>query len=337
MGALLSVTVSLLLSGVARAEPPTAAEWRPSLDQPLPMVRADAALGMVVLTVGAPAAWGQPDRLVLAPRGDRAAGHYAIAGVVATGLPPELAAVRGRAITVHTPAGRCAGTVGELMVVSRQSWMEGYAGWTYPEGSCAAWDAACDAHILKETLEMSGERLLVGVVAGCAVGFEDTVATLGGASVAWGVTDAPETVRHTEAMARLRTTAPWQEAQAGWVASGDRDEASGSSAQWGESPRVATFTVGKRTFVTATDEMGGCGYYSASVWAAWELVARRGRTAWRPVPTPKTLTSFDASVAFDRGGEGLPTFLNGWRAVAPSGGGLVEAARFEEPWIGCGC
>lgn len=314
-----------------------AAAWRADPAAPLPVLPADPAVGLVLLATEAPAEWGAPDHLVLTPRGDRAGGHLAIAGVTARALPADLAGWQGAELSVQTPAGSCAATISALMVVSRQSWMDGYAGWAADDGPCTHPGPTCDAEILRETLASTSERLLVGVVAGCPTE-GGAVATRPGVLVGWAAAEPAASPLFTEAMDHLRDTAEWRAAQAAWEASEEHADAvteDNPAPRWGEAPRVARLRLGGRTWVSATDEMGGCGSFWAATWAVWELETRKGRVVWRRVPVAEGLGAWDVQVVSGSGS--MPTFQSDWRIVAPAAGRLGEVARFEEPWAGCGC
>lgn len=298
-----------------------AAPWQAGPGDVAPVL--DTPLGpWVILAVEAPGEWSGPQSLWLEANGTSE--HSAIAGAPAVGLPPELETWRGRAVTVQTAAGSCSTAVSELDVVSRASWMEGFANWEVGEdcelSGAGALSPACREAQLNEVLAFN-ERLLVGKLAGCEGDGAMAVAQGGHAPVAWRQ-DADEAMRGA-AMDHMRAAARWQASEAD------------DSPEWQDEPEIGVFTLGRRTWVTLTARVGGCGDFEAELWLGWE-VKRRHR--WVELPADD-VRWFPAEVAADVDGDGVPTLLNPWGIVAKPAGAtkLGDVTRFEEPWIGCPC
>lgn len=315
----------LLLTSVALAAP-----WRAAPEDVVPVLSSPVG-PWVILAVEAPGEWSGPQALWLEATGEN--GQRALVGAPAVGLPAGLEAWRGRAVTVQTADGSCSTAVSELDVISRASWMEGFSEWARG-GDCEVsggveLSAACRQAQVNEVLSFN-ERLLVGKLAGCG-GDEGVVAVAQGgtAPIAWR-RDADEDVRG-EALERMRAAARWQGIEARWK----QEPGAEQRPEWQDEPEIGVFTLGRRTWVTLTARVGGCGDFEAELWLGWE-VKRRHR--WVELPADE-VRWFPAEVAADVDGDGVPTLLNSWGIVSKPAGAakLGDVTSFEEPWMGCPC
>lgn len=326
---MLALLLSTALAADAAARGP-APGWSVDPDGPLPTFVAGGRT-WVVLAVDVPAEWVPPRRaLQVRPTAEA---PLAVLGAEARGLPAALAAWQGRPVTLGGDGGACTGAVTQLQVVSRMSWMDGFAGWaSAPE--CAEPGSACDAVIRAEVASQSGERLLTGVVAGC--GPMDGPAFVG-APPARAEDLAPDDPLHARAVAHLLLTEGWRRAQAAWLADGGWEGAR----TWTVEPAVSRFVIGERVYVSAAEETGGCGEPGGSAWAVWEV--RPADADGDPAETWVELTPVEGAGAFfpraavDPDGDGLPTFYAAAGVASPVGGRIVPRASFEAPWSGCAC
>ena len=345
----------MLFALLALALPPAHAQpWQALPADVVPVLTTPVGT-FVVLAVEAPAEWSGTPALAIAPTGEN--GQEAMVLASTSGLPPELTGWKGMAVTVTRPHASCSTTVGELSVMSRMSWMEGFSTWESSPG-CADTapgperDAACAAAQIAEVT--GSERLLVGKLAGCtgdpavsagafasagAAAGESAGPTAGGAAIGWAVT-LPETdPRRAEALTQIRLSASWQATQARWI--DERTE--GSAAEWQIEPEIQLYTLGTRTWVTVANEVGGCGDFGGSMWLAWELSPpRRGHKAtWKPLADLGDVSRFAPDIAADPDGDGFPTFLNDSGIAVPlqdaTGTMIRTITLFQEPWMGCAC
>lgn len=167
---------------------------------------------------------------------------------------------------------------------------------------------------------------------------EGVYAQAGAAPVAWSQSLADEDPRRAGALGMMRASPGWLTAQKEWLTVRTAED----RAEWHESPQIDSYTLGKRTFVTLTESVGGCGDFGAELWLVWQVKRdRTGAESWVPMPSAADLPRFAGDLLVDTDRDGVPTFLDQTailRPVArPTGLILQRAADFSEPWMGCAC
>lgn len=304
---------------------PRAVDAGPAVAAPAPVVRIGGS-PYVVLATDVPGAWG-PARSSLLVRPSSSAPEAAVGGP-ARSLPEALAAWKGRTVSVTGPTSRCDGTVGELMVVTRQSWMDGFESWSQ-DPACGTSGEACDAVIAAEVTAGNTERLLVGRIAGC--GAVDEPAFVADTPVAHA-REVYEGDLLARALGHFTLTDGWRREQAEYVQSG-----AASAPYWTVEPVVTRYELGERTFVAVSESTGGCGEDGGSVWAAWEVSTGADGEVWIDLPVQHGMPAFYPRAAADPDGDGVPTFYSYSGVAAPVEGAIREAGTWAEPWVGCAC
>lgn len=294
------------------------------LSQPLPVIVEDGKVWVVLVTEAAPE-WAATKPALLA-RPSPTSGTSVVGGP-ARGGPPTHTGLTGRAVTLADEDSSCTGTLGAPQVITRMSWMDGFADFE-GDPACASPGKACDARILQATLEQSAERLLVAPVSGCADFDGQAVASLTPTALGWGA-EPKDVVLSTSALAHFAALPEWQAVQQAYTTDGSLS----NGPYWTVNPTVREFRLGDHLWVVVSETTGGCGDFDGALWAAWEV---RDDT-WQLLPRDPAVRPFYPQVLADPDGDGMPT-LYGWSdQVVPDGGKLRQGLNWESPWMGCAC
>lgn len=261
----------------------------------------------------------RPDKTKASFLGMSAIGRWEVAK-----LPKAQAAWKGKKVYVRNRAGaHCEATVGELSVIVRNSWMEGYEDY-----QCDVEGAACDASLL-ESLGRVPERLLVGKLSQDCAGEEGGWANTKDVPMVAGI-DVPEGTQRANAVERFQALSNYAAINTAWTESGE-------SGPWAD-PSVTRFVIGDRVYISVSASAGMCTNVDAKLWAVWEIVKGDGARTWKELTaTGGVRDSFYAGMAADQDGDGVPELLREGGIAGVAGGKVVKELDLEWPWIGCAC
>jgi hypothetical protein len=343
-----------LALGWAHAQSPTPSSPTWSADgAPLLPVLPD--LPYVVLATGAPESWSGPLKPAHLPSFPD--DPFALRAAPATLPKGKLEKRLGRWVgaplyVVDTDGAACETSITGLEVITRASWMEGFA----PAELATCPGAGCAEALAGAMNDVGSERLLVGRLT-TTCGVVDHARVARGTPFAAAPVTAPTSERRIARATSLFYELPaYADAAATWAALPPSDAAAVGDGTvtprpaWRDAtgaPSVLHTRLGNVTYVLASVGTGGCmpAPEAMGVWGLWRVdkgeEADQGGPDWHLVATGTTDGDTPwPTLATDVNADGIPEWLTGreiWWATRFSNPDLLPRVGFAMPWMGCAC